>query len=323
MIATNRRQFLAALLAIGSMRPAKAQSWPAKPVRIIVPFPAGGNTDGIARLMGQWLTETLGQQFVIENRAGANGMIAAETVARAAPDGYTLFMAALPQIAVFPAMTKASYDPAKDFAPISNIGVNPFVLMVHPDFPASTLAQFVAVARDKPNTYAYASGGLGSLSHMAMALFLRRSGVEMNHVPYKGGAPAMADTVAGHVSAYFGNLSEGLPFAASGQIRMLGVSSATRVPQLPQVPTFSESGYPGFSVVTWNGLLAPAGTPVEVIDRLAKECTAAVKAPSIAQRFARYGVEPLGDGPAAFAATIAADIPTWAEAVRITGVALQ
>jgi len=330
MMDTNRRKFLAALTALAAAsarpvtaQPSQAQSWPTKPVRMIVPFAAGGNTDGIARLIGQRLAEALGQQFVVENRAGANGMIAAETVARAAPDGYTLFLAALPQIAVFPAMTKASYDPVKDFAPISNIGVNPFVLMVHPGFPVTTVGEFVARARAQPNMIAYGSGGHGSLSHMTMALFLKRAGIEMNHVPYKGGGPAMADTVAGHVPSYFGNLSEALPFAANAQIRMLGVSSTARARQIPQVPTISESGYPGFNVITWNGLLAPAGTAKTIIDRLAKECAAAVKDPAVVQRFAGYGVDPLGDGPAEFAATIAADIPVWAEAVRITGVALQ
>jgi tripartite-type tricarboxylate transporter receptor subunit TctC len=192
MTDTNRRQFLAAALAAATVRPAAAQSWPTKPVRLIVPFPAGGNTDGIARLIGQRLAQALGQQFVVENRAGANGMIAAETVARAAPDGYTLFLASLSQIAVFPAMTKASYDPVKDFAPISNIGINPFVLMVHPGFPATTVAELVARARAEPNVIAYGSGGHGSLSHMTMALFLRRAGIEMNHVPYKS-VSTMAD----------------------------------------------------------------------------------------------------------------------------------
>jgi tripartite-type tricarboxylate transporter receptor subunit TctC len=329
MTDANRRQFLAALGAFAAAPRSVAaqtwstQNWPTKPVRVIVPFAAGGNTDGIARLIGQRLAEALGQQFVVENRAGANGMIAAETVARAAPDGYTLFLAALPQIAVFPALTKASYDPVRDFAPISNIGTNPFVLMVHRSFPATTIAELVSRARAAPNMIAFASGGHGSLGHMSMALFLKRAGIAMNHVPYKGGGPAMADVVAGHVPTYFGNLSEALPFAANQQIRMLGVSSAKRAPQLPQVPTIAESGYPGFTIITWNGLMAPAGTQKAIIDRVARECAAAVKDPAVLQRFATYGVDPSGDGPEQFAATIAADIPVWAEAVRITGVALQ
>lgn len=322
---TNRRDFVAALAAAAAVmaRPAAAQSWPTKPVRIIVPFAAGGNTDGIARVTGQWLSSALGQQFVIENHPGANGAIAAEMVARAAPDGYTLFMAALPQIVVFPAMTRTSYDPVKDFSPVSDIGTNPMVLIVNPSFPPRSIAEFVDYVRTRPNEVAYASGGIGSLGHLTMALFLKRAGIEMNHVPYKGGGPAMADAVAGHVPVYFGNLSEVLPFVASGKVRPLAISSVERSAHLPQVPTVSESGYPGFKVTTWNGLMAPAATPKDIVARLAKECAAGVKDEGVLQRLAAYGVEPLGDGPDQFAATIAADIPVWAEAVKIAGIALQ
>lgn len=325
MHARNRRQVLAGLtgLAAAMIRPAAAQSWPTKPVKIIVPFAAGGNTDGIARVIGQRLGEALGQQFVIENHPGANGAIAAEMVARAAPDGYTLLMAALPQIAVFPAMTRTSYDPVRDFAPVSDIGTNPMVLTVNPKFPPRSITEFVDHVRARPNEIAFASGGIGSLGHLTMALFLKRAGLEMNHVPYKGGGPAMSDVVAGHVPVYFGNLSEVLPFAANGQIRPLAISSTMRSEHLPQLPTVAESGYPGFKVTTWNGLMAPVGTPKNIIDLLATECAAGVKDAIVVQRLATYGVEPLGDGPAQFAATIAADIPVWAEAVKTAGVALQ
>ena len=321
----DRRLFLTALTAVAApsflARPAAAESWPTKPVRIVVPFAPGGNTDGIARLMSQRLGEALGQQFVVEDRPGANGQIAAETVARAPADGYTLFLAALPQIAVFPAMTKVSYDPVKDFAPVSLISTNPFVLMVHPDFPVHSVAELVARARAAGDLIPYGSGGHASLTHIAMALFLKRAGIEMNHVPYKGGGPAMADFLAGHVPIYFANLSEALPFATNGRVRMLGISSAERSPQLPQVPTIAEAGYPGFDVITWNGLFAPAGTPAPIVTRLATECAGATK--ELAQRFSDYGVNPKGVGLDQFAAIIAADIPKWAEIVRVTGVALQ
>jgi tripartite-type tricarboxylate transporter receptor subunit TctC len=321
----DRRAFLAALAAVAAppflARPAAAESWPAKPVRIVVPFAPGGNTDGIARLMSQRLGEALGQQFVVEDRPGANGQIAAETVARAPADGYTLFLAALPQIAVFPAMTKVSYDPVRDFAPVSLISTNPFLLMVHPDFPVRSVAELVARARAAGELIPYGSGGHASLTHIGMALFLKRAGIEMNHVPYKGGGPAMADFLAGHVPIYFGNLSEALPFATNGRVRMLGISSAARSPQLPEVPTIAEAGYPGFDVITWNGLFAPAGTPAPIVTRLATECAGATK--DLAQRFSDYGVNPRGVGLDQFAAIIAADIPKWAEIVRITGVALQ
>ena len=323
---TTRRLFLARAAALASMglaRPAHAQAWPQKPVKVVVPFPPGGNTDGIARVIGQHLGERLGQQFVIENKGGAMGAIAAQEVARAAADGYTLFFPALPQIAIFPAMTKVTYDPVKDFAPISNVGTNPFVLVVHPSVPVRTLQEFVDYVRAQPGKLAHGSGGTGTLSHLSMALFAKRAGLDMVHVPYKGGGPAMADLIAGHITIYFGNLSEIIPQARSGALRALAVSGEKRAPQLPDVPTVAESGYPGFRTITWNGLMAPTGTPKEIIDKLAAEVALAVKQPNVIERLASYGVEPLGDTPEQFAATIAADIPLWAEAVKISGAAMQ
>jgi tripartite-type tricarboxylate transporter receptor subunit TctC len=323
-IMTTRRKVLA-WMAAGLAIPvaAQAQTWPQKPVRIIVPFAPGGNTDGIARVIAHRLGETLAQQFVVENRPGANGSLAGETVARAAGDGYTLFMAALPQIAILPALTKAPYDPVKDFAPISNVGTNPFVLTVNPSFPAKTLPEFVDYVRSQPGKLSYGSGGVGSLAHLTMVLFLRAAKLDMTHVPYKGGGPAMADVVAGHLPLTFGNLSEALPHAKNGTVRLIAVTSEKRIKQLPDVPTVAESGYPGFRTVTWNGLMAPAATPKEIVDKLAHEVALAVKDPAVAQRLVDYGVDPLGEGPDAFAATIAEDIRLWAEAVRIAGATLQ
>jgi tripartite-type tricarboxylate transporter receptor subunit TctC len=322
----TRRQIplmLATLGAIALAGPAWSQAWPQKHVKIIVPFAPGGNTDGIARVIGQRLSETLGQQFVIENKPGANGAIAAEFVAHAPADGYTLFLAATPQIATLPALTKTPYDPVKDFDPVSNVGTNPFVLTVNPDFPSKTLKDFVERIRAEPNKIPYASGGSGSLGHLTMALFLKRAGLEMTHVPYRGGGPAIADALAGHIPVYFANLSEALPHAASGKLRLLAVSSAKRSAQIPDVPTVSESGYPGFQTLTWNGILAPAGTPKDIVNRLAREVALAVKEPAIAQKLANLGVDPLGDRPEQFAATIAADIALWAETIKIAGVTFQ
>ena len=302
--------------------PVHAQAWPQRPIKVIVPFAPGGNSDGIARVMGQRLGESLGQQFVIEDRPGAMGALAAEAVARAPADGYTLFWAALPQIAIFPAMTKVAYDPVKDFAPISDVGTNPFVLVVHPSLPVKTMREFVDYARAQPENLSYATGGTGTLSHLSMVLLLKRADIDMVQVPYKGGAPALADTIAGHLKIYFGNLSEVIPQVQAGTLRAIAVSSEKRAAQLPAVPTVAESGYPGFRTVTWNGLMAPAGTPKEVIDKLAKEVAIAVKAPAVAEKLVSYGVEPLGDTPEQFAATIAADIPMWAEAVKMAGVAM-
>jgi tripartite-type tricarboxylate transporter receptor subunit TctC len=312
-----------ALLALGALGPAHSQTWPQRPVTLVVPFAAGGNTDGIGRSIAQWLSDRLGQQFVVENRAGAGGAIAAEMVAKAPADGYTLFVAALPQIAIVPAISHTRYDPVKDFAPISVVGTNPFVLAVNKDVPVKNIAEFIEYVRKAPQPLSYASAGIGSLNHLSMALFLKLAGIDMLHVPYKGNAPAMSDVVAGHVPAIFTNLSDALPQAAAGSIRLIGVSSETRAPQIPDVPTVAEQGFPTFKTRTWNALMAPAKTDPAIISRVAAEVAAAAKDPGFIDRLNHLGVDPLGNTPAEFAALIAADIPFWAEAVRIAGVKEQ
>ncbi len=323
---TTRRQFLAGMAAITAASrsiPARADAWPQHVVKIIMPFAPGGNSDILGRLIGQRLGERLGQQFIVENRPGGMGAVAAEAVARAPADGYTLFWAALPQIAIFPAMTKVSYDPVKDFAPISDVGTNPFVLVVHPSLPVSTMKEFVDYVQSQPGKLSYASGGTGTLSHLSMVLLMERAGLDMIHVPYKGGGPALPDVIAGQVKIYFGNLSEIIPQVKAHTLRPIAVSSEERTTQLPDVPTVSESGFPGFRTVTWNGLMAPTGTPKDVIDKVAREVALAVKQPAIAERLYALGVDPLGDTPEQFAATVAADIPMWAEAVKISGATIQ
>jgi|SRR5262245_5764119 len=308
-----------ALIAFGAPLRAQAQDWPQRPVRIIVPFPAGGNSDAVARLVAQRLTEVFGQQFVVESRPGAGGALAAESVARAPADGYTLFMATLGQIAVIPKISKVSYDPVRDLVPISNIGTNPFVLVVHPSVPATNVKEFVEYARRQRDKLTYVSAGPGSMVNLSMALFLNRAGIEMIPVSYKGGAGPLTDVIAGHVMSFFPNLSVVLPQADTGAIRLLAVSSEKRNAQLPNVPTFIESGFPGFHVLTWNGLMAPAGTPQDIIDRLAREVGKAVHDPDIAERLVRNGIDPLGNGPQEFAAMIAHDMALWEEAIKASG----
>ncbi len=319
----TRRRFTAAVLAglpVSAALPARAQGWPLKPVRILVPFAAGGNTDSIARLTARQLSELFKEQFIVENRPGANGALAASAAARSPKDGYTLFMAALPQIAIFPAMTKVNYDPVNDFAPVSNVGYNPFVLAASAKLvQAKTLGEFVAYAKAAKDSMPYGSGGIGSLSHLTMMLLLNRAGLTMTHVPYQGGAPAVTDLLAGHIPFYFANLSEVMPHAGTGSLRLLAISSAARAPQLPDVPTVAESGFPGFKTLTWNGLLAPAGTPGEIIDSLAAKVALALKAPELLSAFETFGITPLGDRPDQFRETIAADIKLWAEAVKLAG----
>lgn len=319
----TEKVFLASLVVVAAVvagEPAWSQIWPQKPVRIVVPFAPGGNTDGIARLIAQPLGETFGQLFVVENRPGAAGAIAAEAVARAPADGHTLLMGTPSQIAIIPAMTKTPYDPVKDLAPISVVGTNPYVLVVHAGIPARTLAELAAYARRQPDKLAYAAPVFGGLSHLSMLLFLKRAGLEMTPVSYKGGAAPLADVVAGHVPIYFATLSEAVSQARGGAIRLLAVSSENRVPQIADVPTFAESGFPGFKVLTWNGLMAPAAVPKETIDRIAKEVSRAVKDLKFAERLAAFGIDPLGNTPVEFAAMIAADIAMWSEAIKIAGV---
>ncbi|MDC7787439.1 tripartite tricarboxylate transporter substrate binding protein [Rhodoplanes sp. TEM] len=327
---TTRRALLKSLAAgalaagagaAGLPRGARAAGWPDRPVRILVPFAAGGNTDGIARLLAAHLSEKLGQQFIVENRTGAGGTIAAESTARSTPDGYTLMVAAVAQMAVFPAIKKTNYDPLADFAPISNVASNPFCLVVNPGFPAKTLPELVAHVKANPGKLVYASGGNGSISHLTMAMFVRRAGLEMMHTPYRGGAPAVADVIAGHVPMYFGNLSEALPHAGRA-LRPLAVSGATRAAKLPNVPTVAEQGYPGFKTDTWNGLLAPAGTPKEIVDLLAREVRLALKETKTLEQLDGFGVDPIGSTPEEFKATIAADLVLWREAVKDANVSL-
>jgi tripartite-type tricarboxylate transporter receptor subunit TctC len=311
---------LAGLAIAGSVLSARAQAWPQKPVKIVVPFAPGGNTDGIARLIAQPLGDAFGQQFVVENRPAAGGAIAAEAVARSSADGHMLLMGTPSQIAIIPLTTKTPYDPVKDFAPISAIGTNPYVLVVHPRIPANTLAEFVDYARGHPDKLTYVAPIFGGLSHLSMVLFLKRAGLEMTPVSYKGGAAPLTDVIAGHVPIYFATLSEAMSQATSGAIRLLAVSSEKRVPQLPDVPTFAESGFPGFRALTWNGLMAPSAMPTDTVGRIAKEVSHAAKDATFAERLAAFGVDPLGNTPAAFAAMIAADIALWGEAVKIAGI---
>ena len=297
-----------------------AQAWPQKPVKVIVPFPPGGVTDSIARITADWLTQRLGQPVIVENRPGASGAIAAELVARAEPDGYTLFSAATPQLAIVPHVQKIGYDPVRDFAPISIVGTNPFALGCNRKLAATSLKQLVDYARAHPGELSYASPGSGSVGHLTMELFLARAGLKMEAVLYKGGGPAIADVVAGHVPCYFGNLNEILPHAGGGKINVLAVSGEARAPQLPQVPTVAEQGYPGFRTVTWNGYVAPSATPKSIVERLSREIAAGCKDAAFAARLEKIGVDPVCGTPAEFERAVRDDLALWKEAVQAAGI---
>jgi tripartite-type tricarboxylate transporter receptor subunit TctC len=314
------------LLLIALMFPLAAlgQSWPAKPVRVIVPFPPGGVTDSIARITAEWLTQRLGQPVVADNRPGASGAIAADLVARAEPDGYTLFSAATPQLAIVPYVQKINYDPVKDFAPISIVGRNAFALGCNTEkTPVKSLRELVEYAKARPGQLNYGSPGSGSVGHLSMALFLQRAGLRMEAILYKGGGPAMADLVAGVVNCYFGNYNELLPHAGGGRVRILATSGEKRARQMADVPTVAEQGYAGFRTETWNGYVAPAGTPREVIDRIQREIAAGCKDATFVARLDKIGVDAVCSTPAEFTQAIRADLALWKEAVQAAGMKPQ
>jgi tripartite-type tricarboxylate transporter receptor subunit TctC len=314
-----RRTFIASIVLAPCAQAAAATDWPRKAIRIVYPYAAGSAGDGAARLLAQGLAEAFGQAVVVENRVGANGTLAAHSVARAAADGYTLFWATTPQIAISPVMTTVNYDPVKDFTPISAVLANSWVLIVNRQVPVKTLAEFVDYVRARPNLV-YAQGGVGSVGHLAMAMFLKRAGLEMPGVSYQGNAPALNDVVAGHVPTMFSVLGDAVPHIASGSIRAIAVSSGMRSPQIPDVPTVAESGYPGFRAVAWNGLVAPAGTPAAIVHRVATAVARVAKERKFVERLASFGVESVGNSPEEFAAMIAADMALWPNALRDAGI---
>ena len=311
------------LLGATQLGQAQTGNWPQRPIKIIVPFAAGGNTDGIARLTAERISQSLGQPVLVENKAGANGAIAADFVAQSPPDGYTLLMAAMPVLAILPSITKTKFDPARDFIPVSNVGSNPFVMAISSSVPAKNVREFVAYAKKNDGKLNFASGGSGSVSHLSPVLFLKRAGINMTHISYKGGGPAVADLLGGQVQMYFGNLSELAPHAEGGKIRIIAVSSLERAKQIPDVPTLAESGYPGFKTLTWNGIVAPAGTPPAIVNRVASAVQSAVSKPEMRARLWQLGVDAIGDTPAQFADTLRADSATWAEAAKASNLKIE
>ena len=294
-----------------------AQGYPNKPVKLIVPYVPGGNSDSITRVIAESLSRALSGQFVVENKAGAGGAIAAESVAKAPADGYMLLMATPPQLAILPHIQKVAYDPLRDFSPISNLGNNPFVLGVHQSTGARTLKELIELARAQPGRLTYA-GANGSIPHLSAAMLASRAGVEMMHVPYKGGAAAVLALVAGEVQMYLGNFSDIVPYSKGGRIVMLGVSSEKRDRHFPDVPAIAET-FPGFRTVTWNGLVAPAGTPRDIIDRLAAESQKATKETVVMKRLEAMGVDAYGSTPADFADTIRRDFEIYRDVVKTIG----
>jgi tripartite-type tricarboxylate transporter receptor subunit TctC len=307
---------LAALTVALLATPALAQNYPSKPVHIVVPSAAGGGTDIVTRVLAQQLSVSMGQQFVVENRPGAGQMIGIEAVARAAPDGYTLLMAAS-TLAINPVMfKKVTYDAVKDFAPVTQVAALPNVLVVHPSVPAKTVAEFVALAKSKPDQIAYASAGVGTSPHMGMELFKSMAGVSLRHIPYRGTAPAVNDLVGGQVSAMMANVLTAKPQVDGGKLRALGVSGAKRSAGMPDVPTIAEAGVTGYSALQWYGLLAPAGTPNDIVVKLQAAVAKALELPDVKERLAADGAEGVGSTPAEFAALIKEELEKWAKVAK-------
>ena len=298
---------------------AHAQPYPSRPIRVIVPYPAGGGTDLVMRAIQPVLNERLGQPVVIDNRPGASGSIGAEIVARAAPDGYTLLAHTNGGMTIVPhTMAHARYDPVKDFAPITQATSSPFVLLVHPKIPATSVPQLIALAKSRPGELNYSSAGNGSSAHLAILLFCKLAGVSMVHIPYKGSGPATMDLVAGQVQLRASSIPPAMPHIKSGRLRALATTGAKRFVLLPELPTIGET-LPGYVIDSWYAVFAPAGTPAAVISRLNSEIVAALQTPDVQARLRAEGVEAVGSTPKHLAELIRTDLARWAPLVKESG----
>jgi len=298
-------------LAVG----AAGDEYPNRPVRLIIPFPPGGSNDVVGRLIAKVLSEKLGQQVFVDNRGGAGGVIGTDALSKSTPDGYTIGIVSIAH-AVNTALHKLEYDPIKSFEPVSILATGPNVLVVNPDLPVKSVAELVALAKQKPGELNYASAGIGSFQHLGGELFKLRAGVDIVHVPYKGGGPAMQDVVAGHIKIMFSSLIQTTPLIKSGHLRPLGVGGTKRSPVLPDVPTIAEAGVPGYAANNWWGILAPAGTPKPVVEKLYQNIQLALKSPEIQQQFAREGAETVTMTSAEFEDFIKAEIVKWGRVAK-------
>jgi tripartite-type tricarboxylate transporter receptor subunit TctC len=309
---------LFACLAAGG---SAAQSYPVKPVRLVIPYPPGGGSDTIGRPLAQKMSEGLGQQVVVENRGGANGNIGMEAVARSAPDGYTLVFALSAQLAINPGLyQKIPYDSLKDYAPISLLGEGGYILVVHPSLPAKSVKDLIVLARARPGQIAYSSSGNGSGGHLAIELMNSMAGIRMLHVPYKGGGPALMDLIAGQVQVLFATQLASWPHIQSGRIRALATSMAKRPASVPDLPTVSEAGLPGYDSGVWYGVLAPAGTPRDIIARLNSEVVRALNQPDYRSLLVNNTIEPIGSPPERLSQYIKSELVKWAKVIKAANV---
>ncbi|MGJ7579550.1 tripartite tricarboxylate transporter substrate binding protein [Variovorax sp. RHLX14] len=318
----SRRHLLAAAgVALSLVLPtiAQAQGYPTKPVKLVVPYPPGGPTDIVARLVAQKLSEQMGQPVVIDNRPGAGGNPGAEMVARSAADGYTLVVATTAH-AINPSLFKnLGYSLSKDFVPISQLTSGPLVIVANPGLPANDVAELIALAKSKPGELNFASSGNGQSTHLSAELFASMAGVKMNHIPYKGSAPALTDTMGGQTQLMFDTMLSAMPHVKAGKLKALAVTSGTRSPVAPDLPTVAESGLSGYEAIAWNGLLAPAGTPPEVVSRLSAELKKVLASPDVKDKFEAQGFAASWNTPADFGRFLTAEVEKWGRVVKISG----
>ncbi len=331
MTSYGRTFSVASILAAGAMLTAftaseawSADGYPTRPIRILVGFSAGGANDLVARAVGTRLGPRVRQQVIVENRPGAGGNIATELASGAAPDGYTMLLASVASFAMSPALLgKVPFDPLNDFSPVTQAAIVTSLLSVHPTVPAQSVKQFVALAKQQPGRLNYATPGTGSIAHLASALFMLTAGIQLNHIPYKGGSPAVRDTIAGQVDGIFSLISTQVPLVRAGRLRGLGVTSAKRVAALPQIPTIAESGYPGFEASGWLGFVFPAKTPQAIVDRMQHEIVAVLNMAEVRSQLENVGLDPEPTNPASFSALINADHARWAKVVKDAGLRMK
>jgi tripartite-type tricarboxylate transporter receptor subunit TctC len=308
-------------LLVAACASAIAQTYPSRPLRLIVPFPPGGGNDILARTVGNRLTEVIRQPLVVDNRAGAGGVIGATLAAQAMPDGYTLFLGSVGNLAQNPALKEnLAYDPVRDFAAVSLLATSAFILAVNPSVPAKSIQELVALAKASPGKLNYASSGAGSSLHMAMELFRHATGTDMLHVPYKGATTIMADVVSGRVQLVFSTMPPALPHVKSGKLRALGVSTARRAAAAPDVPTIAESGVPGFEVSNWQGITAPAKTPRPIVLKLNRDLATTLKLPGMTEALAGQGLEPAASTPEEFGKLIRSELAKYTRIVKAAGI---
>ena len=315
-----RLQAVLAIALASAAGGAFAQAYPSQPIKLIVPFTAGGTTDILARTIGQKLAEAWKQPVIVENKPGAGGNIGADSVAKAKPDGYTLVMGTIGTQAINQSLyEKMPYDSTRDFAPVTLVAVVPNMLVVHPSVPAKNVAELIALAKSRPGQLNFASSSTGGSPHLSGEMFKQMTGTEIVHVPYKGSAPAVTDLLGGQVSMMFDNMPSVLPQVKAGKLRALGVTSARRSPAAPEIPTIAESGVPGYEVDSWFGILAPAGTPKEIVAKLSAEIVKILQMPDVKERLAGQGAVPVGNTPEQFAEHIAKETAKWAKVVKTSG----